>query len=267
MAKYFLIEPKIKNVSRTDILKIEEERVKRIDNSNLSLEETAELVMAETDTLKAVYGRVIVKVNVQGKNYHTFEDGKRIRLERQFNNLNRRQTEPANAVVIDAANIPAGAEVLIYYNAIHDSNKIFDYKNKSPHVGYYSIKEEDCYMYLEGGEWKPIAPYETALRVYEPYEGSIEGMMPKKMADVLYVTSGEYKGHVVKTLRGCDFEIIFMDTNGKEGNIVIFRPNGLPEKSLEEEAIAVLHELTEKVEIGMLLVGISDKTCKKLNDT
>jgi len=181
--------------------------------------------------------------------------------------LNRRQTEPANAVVIDAANIPAGAEVLIYYNAIHDSNKIFDYKNKSPHVGYYSIKEEDCYMYLDGGEWKPIAPYETALRVYEPYEGSIEGMMPKKMADVLYVTSGKYKGNVVKTLRGCDFEIIFMNTDGREGNIVIFRPDGLPEKSLEEEAIAILHELTEKVALGTLLVGISDKTCKKLNET
>lgn len=266
MSKYFLIEPDIKNVSRTDIIRMEEERVKGIDNRSAALEENAEKVLAETDTLKKVHGRVVVKINLQGKNYHTFEDGSRIRLERQFNNLNRRQTEPANAIIIDAENIPIGAEVLLYYNAIHDSNKIFDYKDKSPYIGYYSIKEEDCYMYRDGNEWKPIQPYETALRVFEPYTGDIEGVEPKKLEDTLYVTSGEFKGNVVKTLRGCDFEIVFMDTNGKEGNIIIFRPNGLPEKNLEEEAIAIMHELTENVNCGTLLVGVSKKDCKKLND-
>jgi hypothetical protein len=52
MSKYFLIEPDIKNVSRTDIIRMEEERVKGIDNRSAALEENAEKVLAETDTLK-----------------------------------------------------------------------------------------------------------------------------------------------------------------------------------------------------------------------
>jgi hypothetical protein len=266
MSKYFLIEPNIKNVSRTDIIRIEEERVKGIDKRADALEEEAEDVLAETDTLKRVHGRVIVKINTEGKNYHTFDDGNTIRIERRFNNLNRRETESCNAIVIDAENIPIGAEVLVYYNSILDTNKIFDYKNKSPYIGYYSIKEEDCYMYREGDKWIPIAPYETALRVFEPYKGELEAVKPKKLADTLYVTSGELKGNVVKTLRGCDFEIIFMDTNGKEGSIIIFRPNGLPEKNLEEEAIAILDEQTRNVNRGTLLIGLSDKNCKTLKE-
>lgn len=264
MAKYFLLEPEQKNISRTDILAIETERVLKIDSNETALEEKAVLVLAEEDSLKAVYGRAIIKLNIHNKNYHTFENGATIRLERQFNNLNRRQTEPVNAIVIDAENIPKGTEILVYYNSILDTNKIFDYKNKSPYIGYYSIPKEDCYLYRDGDEWKPLQPYETALRVYEPYEGLIDGIEPKVLKDTLYVTSGELKGNVVRTLRGCDFTVVFQDVTGREGNIIIFRPNGIPEKNLEEEAIAILDGLTEKVLRGTLLVGLSEKDCKSL---
>jgi len=266
MSKYFLIDPSIKNVSRTDILSIEKERVTGIDERALSLEEKAAIVLLEDDTLKRVSGRVVVKLNNQNKNYYTFEGGEKIRLERQFNNLNRRETEPVNVIVIDADNISAGTEMLVYYNAIHDSNRVFNYKDKSPNVCYYSIKEEDCYLYLEDGGWKSIPPYETALRVFEPYTGVLENVDHKVLKDTLYVTSGAYKGKVVKTLRGCDFTVVFQNTDGREGNIVIFRPFGIPKNNLEEEAIAVLDELTKKVKSGTLYVGLNTKDCKPLKE-
>lgn len=265
MSKYFLIDPSIKNVSRTDILSIEEKRVALLDSREALAEEKAAIVLSEGDTLKRVSGRVIVKINTQNKNYHTFEGGEKIRIERQFNNLNRRETEPVNAIVIDAENIEAGTEILVYYNSIHDSNKVFNYKNESSYIGYYSIKEEDCYMKRVGNEWVSIPPYETALRVFEPYLGTLENIDAKVLKDTLYVTSGHFKGKVVKTLRGCDFTIVFQNVDGREGNIIIFRPFGLPKNNLEEEAIAVLDELTKKVSRGTLMVGLTVKDCKQLN--
>lgn len=222
--------------------------------------------------LKHTEGRVVVSVNLEGKNTHKFADGTVIRLERQYNNLNRRETEPVNAMVISGENIPVGSEILIHPNCTHDVNKIFNYKNLSgkeeaSDVKYYSVREEDCFLWLgEDGECKPIAPYETALRVFKPYEGLIEGVPPAVLKDVLYVTSGDLKGQVVKTLKACDYQIVFQDTNGREGNAIRFRPNGDEKHDREPEAIAVLHELTKKVKSGKYLVGIDIRDAKPINE-
>lgn len=264
MSKYFLVNPDQNNLSRTDILTIEKERVEGIDKRESTLENVAESLLKQDDNLKRIDGRVVIKINTESKNYHTFENGEKIRIERRFNNLNRRQTESCNAYVIDADNIPKGTEVLVYYNSIHDSNKIFNYKDESPYIGYYSIKEEDCYLYRDGNEWKPFAPYATALRVFEPYTGTIENVKPKPFKDMLYVTSGELKGQVVKTLKGCDLQVVFQDIDGKEGNIIVFRPFGYERLNLEEEAIAVLNSYTDEVNGGKLLIGLTPGDAKTL---
>ena len=64
--------------------------------------------------MRAVEGRVIISVDHEKKNSHTFEDGTTIRLERDWNNLNRRETQPVNAIVIDGEGIKDGAEILIH---------------------------------------------------------------------------------------------------------------------------------------------------------
>ncbi len=56
--------------------------------------------------LKHTEGRIIVSVDIEAKNYHTFAGGIVIRRERQFDNLNRRETEPVNGFVISAKYIP-----------------------------------------------------------------------------------------------------------------------------------------------------------------
>lgn len=264
MGKYFLVNEKIESLSRTDILSIEQDKLQAIDDRESTVEQIAEKVLSEDDNLKAPEGRVIIKINTESKNYHNIGNGVQLRRERRFNNLNRRETESCNAFVIDAENIPKGTEVLVYFNSVIDTNKIFDYKDKSPYISYYSIKEEDCYLEWDGATWKPLDTYETALRVFKPYEGVLENVAPTLVKDVLYVTSGDLKGNIVKTLKGCDLQVVFQEKDGREGNIIVFRPYGNPKLGLEEEAIAILDEYNKLLKKGKLIVGLTPNNAKKL---
>jgi hypothetical protein len=221
--------------------------------------------------LKHREGRVIVFADLEKKNSHTFENGQTIRLERNFNNFNNREVQPVNCVVISAENIPTGAEILVNHNALHEINKIYDYKNLSgddiaSDIKHFSLPEGDCYLWRENEneKWKPCGIYATALRVFKPYEGMIDGIEPTLIKDNLYVTSGEYEGLVVKTLKACDYAIVFQDSNGRENQIIRFRPNGDEKDNREPEAIMIDHNLTDKINNGELLIGLSIKDCKPL---
>lgn len=222
--------------------------------------------------LKNVEGKVIIEIDLESKNSHRFEDGTVIRLERGYNNLNKRETQATNAFVISADNIPSGVEILIHPNAAIESNKIYSYKklsgeNLDSNIQYFSIPEDQCFIWKdENDNWLPLFPYETALRVFEPYTGVFDGIQPTMLKDTLFVTSGSLKGKVVKTLQACDYEIIFQDITGKEAQIIRFRPNGDEKTKREPEAIAILEEMTTKVKKGKMLVGISVTDAKPLNE-
>lgn len=267
MSKFFLINPNKSESAKEDILSIEKEKSKTINNTHTAQEILADEVIHEADTLKHVDGRIIVKVNYEGKNYHTFSNGQTIRRERVFNNLNFRETTPVNAIVISAENIPTDVEILVDYHSIHDSNKIFNYKNKSKQIQYYSIKKEDCYLWKDkSDQWQPLPPYELALRVFKRYEGVLEWMRPEKLENILYVTTGELKEKIVHTLLGCDYECVFQDTNGQEGNRIRFLPNGNKKVNKEYEVIAIRHDLMELLEQEKLLIGLTFSDCKTLKE-
>lgn len=223
--------------------------------------------------LTHVAGRVIISCDLEKKNWHTFSDGTKIRRERQFNELNRRISEPVNAVCISGENIPNGVEILIHPNAICATNEIHNFARisgdqTSSDIKYYSISEDQCFIYKdEQGNWMPLPPFETALRVFEPYNGILQGIEPKQLKNTLFVTSGELAGKVVKTVVAADYEIIFQDSNGRESRIIRFRPFGDPKTGKEEEAIAILNDETEKVLNGELLIGIEIKDAKKIETT
>lgn len=267
MSKYFQVNPTVSYSSKEDISIMESGMQKLKISDDEKNEKLAESVLAEKDTLKCVYGKVIIKINTDYKNSHTFTDGVKIRRERQFNDFNRRVTEPVNAIVIDAENIPKEAEILIHPNEICDTNRIFGYKDKSPYIKYYSIQHEQCFLWKdENGAWNPLPPYETAVRIYKPYEGIMQDIPPTIIKDTLWVTSGEYKNKSVKTLKAVDYVVVFQDTNGREGQVIRFRPNGGKEIGREPEAIAIMKDLTELVLNGDVLIGIDEKNAKKLND-
>lgn len=219
-------------------------------------------------SLKHVEGKVIIEIDIESKNWHTFANGLKIRLERQYENLNRRITEPVNATVISAKDIPAGVEILIHPNAIIESNRIYNYKKltgENADIQYYSIREDQCFLWRdEDDNWQPLPPYETALRIFKPYEGILLGIEPTLIKDVLYVTSGELKGKCVHTLKSCDYEVVFQDVTGREGRIIRFRPNGDEKHKREPEAVAISHEITDKVNEGMYYVGLTKSDCKTI---
>lgn len=223
-------------------------------------------------SLKHVEGKVIIRCDLEGKNWWTFANGQKIRYERQFNNLNRRETEPVNAIVVSAEGIPEGTEILIHPNAVDESNRIYNYKQLSGEVlagdiRYYSIKPHQCFIYKDEADgWKPLPPYETALRVFKPYNGPIQGIEPELIKNCLWVTSGNLKGSAVKTIMASDYEIVFQDTNGKEGRIIRFRPNGDEYEDREPEAVCLLPEITKKIKKGEYFVGLSTSDAKPLKE-
>lgn len=217
--------------------------------------------------MKAVEGKVIISVDHESKNSYTFEGGLKIRLERNWNNLNKRETHPVNAIVIDGDGLKEGSEILIHPNMTHESYKINNYASLSGEIEgsdikYYSVPAEQCYAWFDE-EWKPLKGFDFALRVFRPYDGLLDGIEPKLMPDVLYATTGEFKGKIVHTLKACDYEIIFQGKQGREESIIRFRH--FPGEDHErEEVIAVREDLTELLNKGKLLVGLTPTSAKTI---
>ena len=220
--------------------------------------------------LIAPTGRVIIKVDLEYKNSHTFADGTKIRLERVYDNFNMRYVKPVNAIVVNAKDIPEGAEILIHHNATHDTYRLFDYQSLSKEVAsdikYYSIPESECFLWREDSksEWKTLANFVTGLRVFKPYTGFLEGVKPTLIKNKIYVTSGSLKGNVVTTVNASDYEIIFQNENGVEEKIIRLRY--FEDGNDRNEIISIEHEYTDLVNNGELLVGYSISDAKKLNE-
>jgi hypothetical protein len=263
--KHFLINPKKTLVAKEVIESIREEGEMVLRGYDQSVIEVNKEKINQQDSLVHTKNRVILKINTDYKNSHTFENGSQIRIERKYNNFNVRETHPVNAIVISAENIPTNSEILIDAIEIHDSNRIFNYKENNSDVKYYSFKKEMCFAYYDNG-WKPLEGWAFGLRIFKPYVGLMTGIEPTIVKDVLWVTTGEYSGSAVRTLLACDYQIVFQDRNGREGNIIRFRPDGNKEENREPEAIAILHDVTERVVSGEYLVGITTKDAKPFKD-
>ena len=149
----------------------------------------------------------------------------------------------------------------------HDSYKINNYASLSGEIEgsdikYYSVPVEQCYAWFDE-EWKPLKGFDFALRVFRPYDGLLDGIEPKVMPDILYATTGEFKGKIVHTLKSCDYEIIFQGRQGREESIIRFRH--FPGEDHErEEVIAVREDLTELLNKGKHLDGLTPTSAKTL---
>lgn len=221
--------------------------------------------------LKHVRGRVIVKVDLEQKNFFTFSNGMTIRLERDYNNLDRKYTQQVLGLVIDAENIPTDSFVLFHHNSLHETYQIYNHSKLSGEeiasgIRIFSIMERDCFFWKSPNEdkWHPTKGFETALRVFKPYTGVLEGIEPTLIKDTLYVTSGKLKGLIVKTVKASDYQITFRNEKGVDENIIRFRPFGNKEEQREPEAIAILHDYTDMVNEGKLLIGLTKSDAKQI---
>lgn len=264
MSKYFVFgEAKLTKEENVSIKKREAERLKGIDNS---IRDKDSKQLNEEDNLIHSHNRVVVKIDLDSKDRWAFSDGTVIDYKRRFNNLNLRETNPVNCIVISGENIPKNTEILVHPNSIHDSNRIFDYKIDNSNIRYYSLQKDMCFAYYDNG-WKPLKGYDFALRVFKPYAGSLIGINPELVERCLYVTTGELEGKAVMTLTHCDYEIVFQGKDLREERLLRFRPFGDPENSREEEAVAILDDITDKIINGEYYVGLSVSDAKQLDIT
>ena len=216
-----------------------------------------------------VKGKVIIKVDVEQKNNYTFSNGTTIKMERDVENLDRKYTSQVLGEVVDAEYIPTGSMVLFHHNALHDVNVVFDsdYLTKEEQLAGFkviSISESDCFLWNNNGEWTPLKNFCTALRVFKPYTGMMQGIEPTIIKDCLYLTSGEYKGMVAHTLKACDYQITFRNEKGKDESFIRCR-HFEDDDNEREELICLNHGMTNQVKKGELFIGLTASDCKALN--
>lgn len=268
--KHFIVSPTIESISKEEIESIEQSKFSRYAELQKSKNEANHSVKSSGCDLKHVEGRVVIEVDIQRKNWHTFSDGTKIRRERQFNDFNKRVTEPVNAIVISADKIPSGSEILIHHNSVHDTNRIFDYGNlsgttESSDIKYYAIPEAECYAWRdESGTLQPMKNYAFALRCFEPYKGVISGIEPTQIKNVLYIVSGNLHGNVCHVLPSSDYEIVFQGQSGREEKVIRCR-HYEDEDNDRQEIIAVDNTLTERINNGELLVGLSSSSANVID--
>lgn len=261
--KYFVIDSGERlTKEQKEVIRIAEEKENRRFYENQR--KAAIEKIAQDDNLFHVEGRVVIKIDIDSKDSWTFADGTKIEYKRRFNTFNQREASPVNAIVISGEDMLSNSEILIHPNAVHDSNRIFNYKDSNDSVRYYSIPTDMCFAWHDGKDWQPLKPFDFALNVFKPYQGKIAGIEPTQLKDTLYVLTGELAGNVVKTIPFSAYVIVFQDKNGKEGQLLRFRPFGDEKTKREEEAVALLHDETEAVNNGKLLVGIGLSDAKTL---
>lgn len=222
--------------------------------------------------IKPAKGRLLIKCDRDFKNNHTFKDGTTIRLERNVNNLNHRETMPVQGTLLyPYMDAPLGSLIMFHHNSIHPSNEIFNHSELSgeeiaSNIGLYSIPESECYLYLppNTNKWLPIQGYAIGLRVFEPYKGILKGIPPKKMQNTLYVKTGIYKNKIVRTVKATDYEMVFRNQEGREERIIRFRTY-YPDYNDREEVLFVEEKLTSDLLKGKLLVGLTETDCEKID--
>lgn len=224
-------------------------------------------------TLTHVENRLILKVDLNYKNNHTFANGVTISLQRRFENFDRKYTEPVSGEVISGNGIPKGALILFHHNGCREENEILNHgqlsgKEIASDIKFFSVPEEDCFAWkMADGEWQPTNTFDFALRCFVPYNGVIQGIEPTLIKDCLYMRTGEYAGQVVRTLKACDYEVVFREpSTGQESRLIRCRPNGDERTNREAEVIALDHGLTKKLNAGQILVGLTKSNAKPLNE-
>lgn len=221
--------------------------------------------------LSHVNGRVLVRADKEQKNGFTMSNGVEIKVIRNVNNFDNAYTQQTIAEVVSSEDIPTGALVLFHFNALHEVNEVVGHKALSGEdiasgIKIYAVPIAECYLWKKVGDagWNPLPGFILVERVFKPYGGLIQGVDPTEMKDTFFVKTGELSGHVVNTLKACDFRIHFRNEFGKDEQFL--RVRHYPEYNKREEVICVRNDLTKKVHSGELLVGVNLSTAKKINE-
>jgi hypothetical protein len=270
MSKYFLTNPNKVKTDKSSIT-FAEEQSKIAQSAEEKKAQTRQEAVKRTFNVNHVGGRVVLIVDLEQKNLWTFSDGTVIAYERNWNCLDNKHRNQVLGTVLSAENIPTGAIALFHHNSLHEVNHLNDHSELTTEeyeagVRIISIEEAATYLWKmpEESEWKPTKNFCIAERVFEPYQGLLVDIDPKKIQNVLWIKTGEYANNVARTLIACDFPVIFRNEKGVEETLIRCRHFEDQYNDEREELIAIDHHLTKRVLSGDLLVGIDEKTAKTI---
>jgi hypothetical protein len=260
MSKYFIISP---DKQETDVAVDLDKFEVDLSKFKKELSEEKKKVLGK---IRPRPGSLIVSIDQNAKNVHQLTPLIQIQLARNVENLNRRETMPVNATVVYSDKHPPGTEVLVHHNSFDPNNELFDIfplsgEHEASDIKYFSIKEEQCFLYRDGENWLPTQGFATALRLFKPYTGTFIGVEPELVKGQLLITSGELTGKACHVVVSSDYEIVYQGTDGKEQRKIRLRhfPN---EENEREEVVAIDHKNTELYNKGELLAGLTPQDAK-----
>jgi hypothetical protein len=266
MSKFSIgTEIELKNISDVPRETIEKQSFKK------ELEERKLLIQELIERYKDIYppsNRVLIAVDLKYKDRVSLgESGVILERPRNYDDLNHRVTQTSQGWVINSDYLESGSEVLVSHNSFHETNKLFTFDNEISlqSIGVFSIPKTECYVYrVNNGKWKACEGFLLGLKVFEPYNGILEGIEPKEIKRTFFVTTDGYLKHkVVDTVNAAILPIIANDENYNE--IIINRIRHYPNDpyNVREEVLAINNEKTNKVLKGELLIGNNNKDCQK----
>ena len=221
--------------------------------------------------MRAIGKNVIIKIQVTNKEIYNLAEGVDITISRGYE-FNRRLDYPSYGIIMDAKNIPTGAECLVHHNST-EACYIVPYGNEqlteqeiSDGFKVFSIDVDMCFVYrTDGGEWQPCEEYLITKRIFKKYSGKMVGIEPEVVKNRMFVVKGsdsydgevtDLSGLVLCTLVNCDYEIVYHNKQHKEERII---------RTRHREIEAIDYGMTEQVKKGKLMVGLNPSNCETLN--
>jgi hypothetical protein len=218
--------------------------------------------------MKAIRGKVLVRIDTKQKERYALEGGPTIIIEKGYN-FNLREDRASMGEVVHAYDIPTGAMVLIHHNATDktysvESNDILtDEEYRNGHR-ILSIPEDMVFCYNEGSGWIPCKNFLLTKRIFKPYKGSLVGIQPEQVKNRMYVVSGwdewdgkkkDLSGEVVVSLVNCDYLVIWHTKENKEDMLI---------RTRHREIIGLDSGLKKDIQKGKYLIGNTLKDATQL---
>ena len=220
--------------------------------------------------MKAIKGKVLIKIDTLQKTKYAFQTGEQIVIERGYN-FNLREDRASMAYVIDSDQLPEGAPILVHHLSVEETYAVpyihLFLTEEEIAEGYkiFSIPYDMVSAYFEDGVWKPCKDFLITQRIYEPYQGEIVGIPHQRIKRRLYVIRGEdnwdgqtrdLSGKVIVVLDNSDVEIIFHNEQHREERVM---------RTRHREILGIDEGMTKKVQKNLYLVGLSEDNCEPLN--
>lgn len=226
---------------------------------------------------KALRGQVLFKVDTRQKETLSLTDDITISISKGYD-FNLRVERSSRGICIDGEGIPEGADICFHHNATDATFQVppQHFLTQEEVLAGWGVYNADCdsvFIYRVNGVWHPYKNFLITSRIFKKYVGAMVGVPTEQIKNRLYVVSGtdrieqnisakEYKepindlsGKVIVVTENSDYQIIFHDTDNKEYSVI---------RTRAREVLAIDNELTERVNNGEYLVGITEKDAQPI---